>query len=349
MLGVKAVVFHAAGDVRVEEVPQATHQRDEILVKVDACAVCGSDLKAATFGNARIKPPRVMGHEFTGLITAIGADVASAHKPWDRVVMATSISCGECVYCRRGLRNLCAQLVPMGFGYDGGMAEYVTIPARAIANGHLIVTPPGLPADLAALAEPVSCAVNAVGQCDVRAGDTVVVIGHGPLGILNACLARIAGASKIILAGRNKKRLRQCEQFGFDRLVSPLDEDLKQVVLTETGGCGADVVIVAAPDAAPQEQALELVRKQGKVMLFASLPIGKNILKLDSRLIHYNELQVLGSSDSTPAQVSRSVEILASGIFPLDKLITHRLPLDGIHQAFDLMRAGEALRVVLKP
>jgi L-iditol 2-dehydrogenase len=321
----------------------------ELLVKVDACAVCGSDLKAANVGNARIKPPRTMGHEFTGIIVESDPAAPDALREGVRVVMATSISCGDCAYCRRGLTNLCVNLAPMGFSYHGGMAEYVAIPARAVANGHVIPVPCSLEPDLAALAEPVSCAVNSVSQCRVEPGETVVVVGHGPLGVMNGCVARAAGAGKVILAGRNKARLAACEPFGFDRLVSPLDEDLGAVVMEETGGLGADVVIVAAPDAAPQEQALSLARKQGRIMLFASLPIGKNMLSLDSRLIHYNELQVLGSSDSTPGHVRTALAHLASGRFPFDHLVTHRLPLDGIHEAFSLMSSGAAHRVVLKP
>jgi len=348
-----AVVFYAPGDIRVEEIEIPICKEDEILVKVDACAVCGSDMKAAASGNIRIKPPRVMGHEFTGIIVETGKKLTSpnkggeSYKLGDRIVMATSISCGECYYCRHGHRNLCADLAPMGYSYDGGMAEYVAIPGRAIANGHLIVTPSSLSPEIAVLAEPVSCAVNAVGQCNIRKGDTVLVIGAGPMGILNACIARVYGASKIIFAELNNNRLKQCEQFGFDRLVNPAEEDLKQVVMDETEGYGADVVIIAAPAAAPQEQALELVRKQGSVMLFASLPVGKSLLNIDSRLIHYKEIHVLGSSDATPEHVKKAVEILSSNLFPADKIVTHRLPLDEIEKAFELMRSGESLRVVL--
>ncbi len=343
-----AVVFYAPGDIRVEKVPQPLCGDDEVLVKVDACAVCGSDLKAAVSGNVRIKPPRIMGHEFTGLIVWKGSGV-KGFDTGDRVVMATSISCGECQYCREGYPNLCADLAPMGYSFDGGMAEYVTIPARAIRNGHLIKVPATLPADIAALAEPVSCTVNAVEQCEVKKGDTVLVIGAGPMGILNACVARIYGASKIIFAELNDERLKQCEQFGFDRLVNPAKEDLKQVVMDETGGYGVDVVIVAAPAALPQEQAPDLVRKRGRVMFFASLPVGKSMLNIDSRLIHYKEIRVMGSSDSTPEHVMKAVDILASGKFPAEKIITHCLTLKDIEQAFDLMRSGESLRVILKP
>jgi L-iditol 2-dehydrogenase len=344
----KAVVFYAPGDIRVEEVKNPVCSNDEILVKVDACAVCGSDMKAAASGNVRIKPPRIMGHEFTGIIVQKGEKI-TGYSIGDRVVMATSISCGECYYCRRGYRNLCVDLLPMGFSYDGGMAEYTVIPARAISNGHLITVPTSVSAEIAALAEPVSCAVNAVEQCRIQQGDTVLVIGAGPMGILNACIARAFGASKIIFAELNNKRLQQCEQFHFDRLVNPAEEDLKQVVMDETEGYGADVVIVAAPAAAPQEQAPDLVRKQGSVMLFASLPVGKSLLNVDSRLIHYKELRVLGSSDSTPEHVKKAVEILSSGTFPADKIVTHRLPLDDIEKAFELMQNGESLRVVLIP
>lgn len=384
----KAVVFYAPGDIRVEEMDIPACKSDEILVEVDACAVCGSDMKAAVSGNIRIKPPRVMGHEFTGIIVQVGSKFTSSrtmsggrgqydysalthyrryitkdlpsdeesgkevtqeatYNIGDRVVMATSISCGECWYCRHGHRNLCIDLSPMGYSYDGGMAEYVVIPARAIANGHLIMTPHTLSPELAALAEPVSCAVNAVEQCKIGKGDTVLVIGAGPMGILNACIARVYGASKIIFAELNDNRLKQCEQFGFDRLVNPANEDLWQVVMDETEGYGVDVAIIAAPAITPQEQALSLVRKQGTVMLFASLPVGKSMLNIDSRLIHYKELRVLGSSDSTPEHVKKAVEILSSRQFPAEKIVTHHLRFEDIEKAFELMRSGESLRVVL--
>ncbi len=344
----KAVLFYAPGDIRVEEVDVPKCGDNEILVRVDACAVCGSDLKAAAVGNPRIKPPKVMGHEFTGLIVETGRNT-TGYAEGDRVVMATSISCGTCYYCRRGWKNLCRDLAPMGYSYDGGMAEYVLIPERAIANGHLVKVPAGVRPETAALAEPVSCAVNSIENCRIEKGDTVVVIGAGPMGILNACVARAYGAGKIIFAELNEDRLRQCEAFGFDRLVNSGKENLKEIVMQMTDGYGADVVIVAAPAAAPQEQALDLVRKRGTVMLFASLPVGRSMLNIDSRLIHYKELRVIGSSDSTPEHVKKAVEILSGKDFPADRIVTHVLPLDGIEEAFALMRSGESLRVVLKP
>ena len=344
----KAVLYYSPGDIRVENINQPPCGTGELLVKVEACAICGSDMKTVVSGNPRIKPPRIMGHEFVGTIVETGP-LTSGFRAGERIVMATSISCGHCLYCRKGWYNLCTELAPMGYAYDGGMAEYVLIPSRAVKNGHVVKVSGHLPAKIAALAEPVSCAVHAVENCRIMEGDTVVVIGAGPLGIINGCIAKVYGASCVILAEINPYRLKQCETFGFDRLVNPEKEDLRQVVMNETGGYGADVAIVAAPVVPAQQEALNLVRKKGTVMLFASLPAGKSNISIDSRLVHYNEINVTGSSDSTSTHVIRALEILSSGHFPAGKLVTHSLPLADIHHGLELMKKGESLRVVLIP
>ncbi|MCX6866247.1 MAG: alcohol dehydrogenase catalytic domain-containing protein [Verrucomicrobia bacterium] len=348
MTTIKAVVYHGPLDVRCESVPMPVCGADEIRVQVDACAVCGSDWKAYKTGNPRMRPPITMGHEFSGLIESIGAGV-HGHALGERVVMATSVSCGECLYCRRGWRNLCTDLRPMGFYYNGGMAELVTIPARALEQGHVVKVPATVKAIHAALSEPVSCCVNAAENCGIVQGDVVAVLGAGPMGILNACVAREFGASKIILSEVNPARLKQAGTFGFDRLVNPATDDLTKIIMDETGGYGADVVIVSAPAAQPQEQAMTMVRKRGTVCLFASLPAGNSMLNVDSRPMHYGELRVVGTSDSTASHVQRAVELIAGGSLPVEKIASHVLRLDDIQQAFALMESGEALRVVLTP
>ena len=345
----KAVVYHAPGDIRVEDFPVPVCGETELLVKVDACAVCGTDLKSYKIGNPRVKPPQTIGHEFTGLIEQVGPNAVDNFAAGDRIVMATSISCGNCFYCRRGWPNLCVNLAPMGFSYPGGMAEYVLIPALALERGHMIKTPPDLAAEHAALAEPVSCAVNSLGQCDLEPGDTVLVLGAGPMGLMNACVAQSLGAGKIILSEVNDARLAQAEGFGFDVLINPAESNLADCVMAETDGLGADIAIVAAPAAAPQEQAVNLVRKRGTVVLFASLPKDNSTITVDSRPIHYGELRVVGTSDSAPWHVEKAVELIATGQVPADKLATHTLPLDQVHRAFELMESGESLRVVLQP
>ncbi len=345
----KAVVYHGPGDVRVEDLPKPACGEAELLVKVDACAVCGTDWKSYKIGNPRVKPPLTMGHEFTGVIEQVGPNAVDDFAAGQRIVMATSISCGNCFYCRRGWPNLCVNVAPMGFVYPGGMAEHVVVPARALERGHVIKTPPDLAPEHAALAEPVSCAVNSLGQCDLEQGDTVLVLGAGPMGLMNACVAQSLGAGKIILSEVNDTRLAQANGFGFDVLINPTKSDLAECVMSETDGNGADIAIVAAPAAAPQEQAVNLVRKRGTVVLFASLPKDNSKITVDSRPIHYGELRVVGTSDSAPAHVEKAVELIASGQVPAAKLATHTLPLDQIHQAFQLMETGEALRVVLQP
>lgn len=344
----KAIVYRGAGDISVESVPHPPCGDDEIRVKVDACAVCGTDLKSYAHGNPKITPPMIIGHEFTGTIDTVGAQVAD-FAVGERIVMATSVSCGACYYCKQGWTNLCVDMVAMGFKYPGGMAEYMTIPTRALRNGHVVKVPEGVKPEHAALAEPVSCTVNAAERSNLQPGDTVVVIGAGPMGVINACMARELGAKEIIVAEINEARLRMCEPFGFDLLVNPASDDLTQRVKDETDGLGADVAIVAAPAGPPQEDAVSMVRKRGAVCLFASLPVGKHLLSLDSRLIHYNELRVIGISDSTPSHVAKAVELISGGSLPVDGLVTHVMGLDDILEAYKVMQSGESLRVVLKP
>lgn len=341
----RAVVYHGKMDVRVETMAVPVCAKGELLVKVDACAVCGSDMKAYLSGNPRMTPPIVMGHEFAGVIVDAQTEGFSAGE---RIVMATSVSCGTCAYCQKGWRNLCANVRPMGFGYNGGMAEYVVIPRQAIENGHVVKVPATVNPLFAALAEPVSCAVNSCENSAIKPGDTVLVMGAGPMGILNALVARHYGAKQVILSEINPERLAQGGSFGFDRLVNPGTEDLAAIVKSMTNGYGADVVIVAAPAAAPQEEALGLVRKRGTVCLFASLPPDRKMITIDSRLLHYGELRVVGTSDSTAEHVTKAVSILGDPAFPAAKIITHQLGFDGFHQAIELMKSGVALRVVLK-
>ena len=343
----RAIVYYGVGDIKIEQIPIPECNENELRVKIDACSVCGTDLKAYKSGNPRIKAPIVMGHEFTGIIDVVGKKV-TGFKTGERIVMATSVSCGSCYYCKKGNNNLCSALKPMGFSYPGGMAEYTIIPQAAIVNGHVIKVPDSIKAEHAALAEPLSCAVNSIENCNIEKGDTVVVSGAGPMGILNLCVAKEYGAQKTILSEISENRLMQAGQF-CDRLVNPAKEDLLKVVKDETDGVGADVVIVAAPAAAPQETALDLVRKRGTVCLFASLPAGKSMLNLDSRKIHYGELRIAGSSDSTPKQVKKAVELLQCRSFPAEKIASHVLSFEDIFKAFELMISGESLRVILKP
>jgi L-iditol 2-dehydrogenase len=342
----KAVRFYGKGDIRVEDISIPEVERQGLLVKIEACAICGTDLKMYLSGNPRVKPPQTIGHEFVGQIVAIGADV-DGFAVGERVTMATSISCGRCDCCRAGFTNRCDNLTPVSYDYPGAFAEYLSIPGSGVDGGNVIKVPDGV-GDIAALAEPVSCAINAQILSRVKLGDTVVIVGCGPLGAIHTQVAKANGAAKIIVTQTSVKRLELAKQFDVDAIIDVSKIDPVREVMKLTGGIGADVVIVTAPAAAAQEQSLLLARKGGMINLFASLPKGGSDLKLDSRLIHYRELFISGASDSTPYHVQLAVKLLAKGHIS-EKIVTHRLGVDSFLKGIELMKLSESLKVLIKP
>ena len=342
----KAVRFYGPRDIRVEEVPAPRPEAGGLLVRIEACAICGTDVKAFSKGNPRIEAPQTLGHEFVGEVVEVGAG-CEAFALGERVTMATSISCGACTVCRAGHTNWCEQLQPVSYHYPGAFAEYLAIPAVGVNRGHVVKVPSGL-GELAALAEPTSCAVNAQQLAGVGRGDTVVVVGYGPLGAIHAALARAYGAKRVIVTQRSAQRL------AFARAAEVVDEvidagasDVVSEVKRLTDGRGADVVIVTAPDQTAQEQSIHLAAKGGRVNLFASLPQGASDIRLDSRIVHYRELFISGASDSTAAHVREAVRLLAEGAIP-EQVITHRLGIDDFMSGIQLMLDKKSLKVLIR-
>ena len=303
----KAVRYYGKEDLRVEDITQPRPEKGGLLVKVQACAICGTDLKAYFSGNPRIKPPQTIGHEFVGEIVELG-NGTKGFALGERVTMATSISCGKCGACRAGYTNRCEDLKPVSYDYPGAFAEYIAVPAAGIDGGNVIKVPTSL-GEMAALAEPVSCAINAQILAGVKLGDTVVVVGCGPLGAIHTQVAKANGATRIIVTERSAKRLKLAEKLGVHEIIDASKKDPVEEVLKLTGGIGADVVMVTAPVAAAQVQALGMARKGGMINLFASLPKGASELSIDSRLIHYRELVISGASDSAPYHVELAVKL----------------------------------------
>ena len=342
----KAVRFYAKNDIRVEDIDPPELPSGGLLVKVQACAICGTDLKMYLKGDPRVKAPQTIGHEFVGKIVEVGKD-AAGFSIGERVTMATSISCGSCAVCRAGHTNRCENLTPVSRDYPGAFAEYVAIPATGVAGGNVVKVPDTL-GDMAALAEPISCAVNAQILSRVKMGDTVVVAGCGPLGAIHTQVARANGATKIIVTELTAERLRFARDLDVDAIIDVSQTDPVAEVMRLTGGVGADVIMVTAPAAAPQEQALQLACKGGMINLFASLPKGASELKLDARLIHYRELFVSGASDSTPSHVEMAVKLLDKGLIS-ESIVTHRFPIDRFMDGLMLMQQGQSLKVLIRP
>jgi L-iditol 2-dehydrogenase len=340
------IVYRAPKDVVIEPMaaPPALGP-GELLVRVEACAICGTDIKSFHKGNPRIKPPQTMGHEFVGTIEAAGAG-AVGPKLGARVVMATTIGCGQCSYCRAGRSNLCRKAEAIGFHYPGAMAPWVAIPERAVRLGHLVEVG-DLEPTVAALAEPLSCVVNGLSRIPWAEIRSVLVLGLGPLGFLHALAARAKGAEKVVCSEFPGARADLARELGFSQVVPP--SELDGAYLELSGQEGFDLVVVTAPHNPTQAKAPMYARKGGYVSFFASLAQGDEMLAVNSRTIHYGELFVYGTSDSTPAHVHEAVTLLRKETATFAKLVTHRLPYREFHKAMEEIAAGRAVKVVLTP
>ena len=344
----KAAVYYGPGDIRVEDRPDPIPAADNLVVKVHACAICGTDLKLATIGHPRCHSPRIIGHEMIGSIVHVG-DCVDGFVVGEKITLATTVACGTCRHCNLGMGNMCPNAKPISYDFDGAFAEYLAVPPLALAGGNVIKVPDNVPDEAAAMSEPLSCAVNALELAGFKAGDNLLIIGGGPLGALHAVLARAMDAGKVMIVQRSEPRLSMLRKLEGIMVIDGKEDDIASVVMEQTGGMGADVVSVCAPSREAQEQALQYVRKGGSVSLFASLPSGAADITLDSRAIHYGELRIVGASDSRPEHVAKAVGLMASGKLDISAIISHYVELADIYEGIDLMKNKQCLKVIVKP
>ncbi|MFI6299114.1 zinc-dependent dehydrogenase [Nonomuraea sp. NPDC050790] len=330
----KVARFHAPGDIRIEEAPRP---EGGLVIRVRNCSTCGTDAKIYKFGHHHIKPPRVMGHEIAGEVVGTG----------ERVQVIAAIPCGTCAECRRGRMTVCPNQESMGYHYDGGFAEYMAVPDKVVAVGGVNPIPDGVSFAEASVAEPLACVLNGQELARVSEGDDVVVMGAGPIGCLHVRLARARGAARVFLVDVNADRLAKAAALVHPDAV--IDGDAVEQVLKLTGGRGADVVITAAASGAAQEQAVHMAARQGRISFFGGLPKDDPIIRLDSNLVHYRELTIVGANGSSPAHNARALDLIASGQVPVADLITHRLGLDDVLEAIALVSRGEAIKVTIEP
>jgi L-iditol 2-dehydrogenase len=346
----KAAVYYARENLTVEQIPTPDLADGEILLQVDACCVCGTDLRTYRFGDPKIQPPRVLGHEFCGRIVESRANGTGGPKIGDRVVMYIVLGCGSCRYCQVGRQNLCTNRRTMSYHLDGAFAEFVKIPAEAVQRGQVFAVKNDLPSKHLSLAEPLGCVMNAHSHLGIGLRDTVLVIGAGPIGTMHAILARLAGARSVVMADTSSRRLEKAQTFDLDQtvLVSSTKEHHARIAEL-TDGFGPSVVIVACSVAAAQTDALELAGKGGRVEFFGGLPKSNPEGLLNTNHIHYKELQVSGSYSEKMSDFLAARSLIETGKIPADKLITHELGLGSITDAFGLMESGEALKVCIDP
>ncbi|MGC4803516.1 zinc-dependent dehydrogenase [Micromonospora sp. DT233] len=345
----KVVRFHAPGDIRIEDAPEPTPGPADVKIRVRACSTCGTDVKISRFGHHHIVPPRVMGHEIAGEIVEVGADV-TGWQAGDRVQVIAAIPCGTCPECQRGRMTVCPNQVSMGYHFDGGFAEHMVVPQNVLAVDGLNRIPDGVSFAEASVAEPLACVLNGQNLAGVGAGDDVVVVGSGPIGCLHVRLARARGAARVFLVDLNRERLDLAAALVQpDASICGAETDVVDAVLKLTGGRGADVVITATAAGVAQEQALQMTARQGRISFFGGLPKDKPVISLDSNLVHYRELTIVGANGSSPEHNKEALRLIADGSVPVNDLITHRLPLDQALDAFGIVARGEAIKVTIEP
>src|SRR6202167_549910 len=345
----RAAVYRGKGNVVVETVPVPAIGAGEVLIRVAACGICGTDLKKIEYGF--VAPPQIFGHEVAGTVVAVGNGV-DRWKVGDRVVSFHHIPCGHCFYCQRRLFSQCPAYKQVGLtaGFDpngGGFAEYV----RAmpwIAERGMVEIPPGVSFEEATFVEPVNTCLKAIEKARVAAGETVLVIGQGPVGLLLLMLARLAGAT-VLTSDPMAERRATSERFGAAVACDP-SAGLQTEVRARTEGRGADVVLVAVALPAALPEALALARPGGRVLLFAQNDPHLQ-LEFPAAAVGVEEKEILGSYSAAVDRQQESARLLFSRTLPVAGLITHRFPLEAFEQALSLAARpqGGSLKVVMTP
>ncbi|PLX86092.1 MAG: zinc-binding alcohol dehydrogenase [Desulfuromonas sp.] len=340
----KAAVVHGKGDIRVEEYPTPTAGPGEMIVKVKASGICATDIKTLLGQGLPKDLPTILGHEAVGEVFELGAGV-SGYAPGERVAVYPIAVCGECDYCKKGRHNLCDKEFGLGHGIEGGFAEYVRLPKEIVNAGGVVKIPDSLSFEKAVMAEPLSCGLAALRANRVQAGDTVLIVGAGPMGLIHLKFSKWAGA-RVIVADLLDRRLEVARQMGADLCINSGQADLKAELDKATGGAGAEVVITSLGIPAVIEESLKLVRKGGTFNIFGGPPAGQPIT-VDPRWLHYEEIVLTGSFAATPDDFRKTVEMIASGEIEVEDLISDRFTLDSMLDAVERAKNQEMIRGIV--
>ena len=342
----KAIMFYAPKDIRYEEVNVPEPNEGEVLVKVEAALTCGTDVKTYRRGHPVLikKTPSGFGHEFSGTIAKLGENV-EGFNVGDRVVAANSAPCGECFFCKKGEENLCENLELL----NGAYAQYILIP-KNIVQKNLIKIPENLPFKLAAFTEPLSNVVHGISRTPINKGDTVGVIGIGPIGLMFCALAKLKGA-KVIAMGRNPLKLKLAKEFAHADEVIDLKKynDPTEIILSMTEEKrGLDVAIECVGLPEIWESMFKIVRRGGCVHLFGGCASGTSV-NIDTKRLHYDEVNIISVFHHTPKYFREALNLIATKQVDVEKLITKTMPLKYTKRALEMQQNGEAIKVLIEP
>ena len=345
-----AVTYAQSGKLHLEDLPVPKIQEDEMLVRVQVTSICGTDLRIIKHGHNKLQTGQkiVLGHEFSGIIDAIGKRVRN-YQVGQRVAVAPNIGCGHCDQCLEGRANMCPDYSAFGINFDGAHAEFVKVPASAISQGNVMPLADGVSFEEAALNEPLSCVINGITACRINLGDTVLIFGAGPIGLLHLILAKLRGAGIVIVADLINSKLDMAKRLGADHVIDPQTCDIKETVLNLTQGKGANVIVTACPVHSVQEQSIELVAPFGRICLFGGLPHERPKISINSNLIHYRNLIVTGVTGGSNYDYRTGLKLLALKKVDLMKVVSASYPLSEGYDAFQAALSGNEMKVIMNP
>ena len=347
----RAAFMTAVDAVELRETEDPKLEPAGAVLRVEACGICGTDARTYFNGDPRAPVPWVLGHEPVGVLEEVGPEaiLPTGVRAGDRVFLGSILTCGECRWCMDGLQNLCERHLLYGYDpFPGAYADRAAVPP--IATKNLIPLPPDLSSDLATVADPFACALNGVEMLDVQLGDTVMILGAGPIGCWQAVMCRDRGAARIFLSDVSGDRLKVAlHAVGHvidDSWVSGEDNGVAEL-RERTNGEGASRISVAAPAKPAQQAALEMASKRARVVYFAGLPKHDPVSPLDMNELHYKELAILGAYGATHRQYRITMGYLDRRQDELGRMVTHRFPLERIAEGFETIRSGAGLKVVV--
>lgn len=340
-----AARMYGIGDIRLEEIPTPVPRSGELLIRVKAAAICGTDVRMLQNGAKGIDEshPRVLGHEIAGVIEKLGEDV-TGYRVGQRVAVAPNMGCGICDRCVAGNGHLCPDYRALGINLDGGFAEYCLIPQAAVRGGNLCVLDDAVSFDDGAVNEPLSCVCNGFEHADIRPGDNVLVIGAGPIGIMHCALALMAGAV-VYLNDISDERLNEAKKIYPE--INIISSDLREEFMAATGNHGADAVITACPVPSVQTLAPELAAVEGRVVFFGGIPANAEPVGINTNLVHYKQLILSGTTRASITQYRKTLRYLSSGVLDVKPLITAHFRLTEIKTAIDRAAHAQGLKNII--
>lgn len=347
-MGMKAAVLFGPNEFRPETIEKPVINENEILLKMEKAALCGTDIRILEGKKTKdVRYPSVIGHEMCGTIDQLGDNV-KGYEVGEKVAIANVIPCGSCSSCLAGRENACLNRTAIGYQYDGGFAEYVRIPESCIAAGNVVKLPDSVSFTSGALIEPLACCIRGLKNANIGFNDTVLVVGAGPIGLMHVQLAKISGASKVIVSEPNDFRKEKAKVLGADIAIDPTSENLEEIIMEETEGLGVDVIMVAIGVPSIVNSTFKLCKKGGTVCLFAGFS-GKGECTVEANVIHYGEINVCGSTAYKRSDYLAAAEMVKAGKIYLDEIATHTYKIDDFVEAYEMNKSGAGLKVMIEP